>query len=255
MKNRRYYFTLIELLVVIAIISILAALLLPALNKAKRSAQASQCRGNLKSMGQYLIIYTMDNQGYFPSHKSGSLVKADGSNNTPYQSTSWMWRGISLYQISKKLFACPGNPNLEDTRAGAIPGVGLSGWEQEDRKLFYSFNGGILASNVSGAPSGTSGCSGKIEKIDISSRTVLILEHFTGTYVDGATNVKSVCTRYTISSAMDKHRDHEGLGMNFALVDGHVECLPFPSNPGKIGLYGKRAIQDYTTHWRYKALW
>jgi prepilin-type N-terminal cleavage/methylation domain-containing protein len=159
MKKRRHGFTLVELLVVIGIIALLISILLPALGKAKKAANAAKCLANLHSIGNAMRIYATNNNDYIPGspNTSGAFLIAPGSPygngnspgtvaifdwmsplvdamgfKIPYSSTAdagrsngqARWDRVN-FQLHSPMFQCPENQAVCTLYQGstAFPGV------------------------------------------------------------------------------------------------------------------------------------
>ena len=117
-------FTLIELLVVIAIIGILAALLLPALARAKARAHSASCKNHLHQMGLALQMYVQENDGRYPyvGHDSND------DDDATYMKIWWMAKLLPHYPLhwTNVTYHCPGYRGAITMGRELIEGVYMS---------------------------------------------------------------------------------------------------------------------------------
>jgi prepilin-type N-terminal cleavage/methylation domain-containing protein/prepilin-type processing-associated H-X9-DG protein len=227
-KSAPRAFTLIELLVVIAIIAILAAMLLPALARAKGMGQRISCTNNLREMGLSSRLYLDDNQGAFPPRNS---------------SVRWPFMFYDDYGRDLKLLLCPtdlqytnnpytyGGANSNNVADAAPRSYLINGWND----YYYDLLGSAGFQSVYESSSNSLGLK---ENVVLHPSDTIVLGEKQSSAGDFYMDNRSAAGGDDFSGVVEESR-HGGTGVfqnglgaggsNYTFVDGSTRFFKCPS--------------------------
>lgn len=228
-RTKNKAFTLIELLVVIAIIGILAAMLLPALNKARTKAYTARCIANLKQWGLAIHMYADDNNGIYYGMNASANANWD-DNDSPY--LPYIGGGAKAKRL-RTMRVCPFIARLFSESQIVVDQKGGHSYTMVDPSALW---GGAPYRQATGSlapassPFRVVGADGKaydlptLKSLPKASDFLLLMDsdgssghcpqlvaRATGTPASGPTNVKPI--------------DRHGGGVNCLFGDGHADWV------------------------------
>lgn len=224
---RKNGFSLIELLVVVAIIAVLAALLMPALQKALAGTRITSCANNLKQFGQASYSYATDFNASFPPciyplaydyawdcHLAPYLGVASNGASSGRYGYKVPGNSASGY-ITTALLQCPGNQYASNSRQRGYTANSMLSGAPTDRR-------GVISATPR-----------KYTQLARPSRTVEFFDYHNSNNLQFCTAF--CCTTGWLGGDQSAMYYHGAGGMNFQFCDGHVQLLPpemaYISNP------------------------
>ena len=243
MRSRPSAFSLIELLVVVTVMSVLAALLAPALTSAKEKARGIGCASNLRQMGLAVHVYAADHDGGFPAIRypllydfSYLLNPTLGPSARCWESHPWLPSDLVLAREERsRIFECP-------SRTIKTPYVDLS--YAAHPRLMYDYVAGYTGGTFPGLkiadvprPSGIILMADATQTADGNTAQTLRAVQAYGGYPAGDFAMHTDGDPARAEDAIKPGSDSDSAALeseiryrhhgraNFVFVDGHVESI------------------------------